>query len=118
MPMSIIISNQPTLGSMQTTPITHENQMYILRIARAMGPGSIKPRRSFLVDGHRLIELFLDSGDALLELGHALAQRAHHAWQAVSEDEQAYHGDDNQLSPPKGWEEEAKGSMKSLLASK
>src|SRR4051812_43261084 len=43
-----------------------------------------------------LVDVFFDPGDPLLELGDALAERAHHAGEAVAEDQERDERDDHQ----------------------
>src|SRR4051794_21954074 len=51
-------------------------------------------RGGLLVGGHGGVEVLLDPGDPLLELGHALAQRPHDAREAVAENQERDEGDD------------------------
>src|SRR5262245_15827722 len=63
-------------------------------------------RRRFLVSGHRLIDLVLDPRYAFLEFDDALAQRTHHARQAVAEEEEAHSRQDHHLPRAEIGEEE------------
>ena len=104
-PISIVISNQPTLGNMQSTPVKQHRRFYGSKSTELCQSHATIKRLGgvFLSAVHRLIDVFLDPGDAFFELGDALAERSHHAGEGGFRRSRGKPRPRNHLRAANGW---------------